>query len=161
MTTPDSKTEHRRQRALGSKARAGIGLLVICFGLLVSRAWSQFRDLPLRAKHAEVTAALQGIRAAELAHLAEHGRLLAAAPTPVSVDALRSGTSVWPTGSAFDSLGWTPEGPVRGTYEVRLLDGGAGFVVHGWIDGDGDGVPAHYTATRDTEALRLTAASVF
>ena len=148
----------RARRALGL---AAAGLVVAAVAFVLGVAWPNYRDMALQAKAAEVPANVEAIRAAEQAHIAAHGRPLAAGPAPVAVDALRPNPQPWPPGTAFDTLGWAPEGPVRGTYAVRLTEDGSGFVVHGWIDGDGDGVPAHFTATGDRPVERQTGRRVY
>ena len=66
----------------------------------------------------------------------------------------------WTPGSAFDILGWSPDGPVQATYQVQVLRDSTDFIAHGWIDADGDGVPAHFTITRSSQPVRVTPASV-
>lgn len=64
-----------------------------------------------------------------------------------------------PGASCFQrTLGWEPDGPVRGAYWVELVDGG--FVAHGIVDLDGDGVLAHYTAGNDHNATLWSAPTV-
>lgn len=127
------------------------GLILVCGWLCIGVAWPNFRDMARKAKRAEIPPNLEAIRRAELAHIRDHGRPLAAGPAPVAVDALQRGQQEWPPGTAFDILGWAPASRVRGTYEVRLTRDGSGFTVHGWMDSDGDGVPAHMILTRGGE----------
>jgi len=67
----------------------------------------------------------------------------------------------WSSGSTFDKLGWGPDGNVRGTDQVELDPNGYDFIVHGWIDADGDGFPAHYTATKSVNPVMVTPNNVY
>lgn len=149
MTPPDPPTG-ADPRSAGAPRSWAVrlplgGLILVCGCLCIGIAWPNFRDMAQKAKRAEIPPNLEAIRSAELAHIRDQGRPLAAGPAPVAVGALQRGQQEWPPGTAFDILGWAPASRVRGTYEVRLTRDGAGFTVHGWIDSDGDGVPAHMT----------------
>ena len=66
---------------------------------------------------------------------------------------IRDSQDTWPvTGHAFATLGWAPDGKVRGIYNVTTIAAGGGvqadFTVTGTIDVDADTNQAEYTATR-------------
>ena len=133
-----------------------LGLLVVCFGLVMAFALPRFLVMGRKAKVGELEMNVNGIKTAQAAYMAEHGSFLPAGPHPRPVEALGPGQAEWTSGSAFDELGWSPDGPVRGTYQVVVLPDSSDFIVHGWIDADSDGVPAHFTATWRSNAERVT-----
>jgi hypothetical protein len=51
------------------------------------------------------------------------------------------------TGSAFDTIGWMPDGPVRGSYKVTSTST-TDFLITCITDVDGDGVKSSWTATK-------------
>jgi hypothetical protein len=117
---------------------------------------------PQRLGHAEVRPNLNGIRAAQIAHRAVHGSYVEVTePVPRTADQLDTKTIPWPQGTNFDKLDWAPASSVAGIYWIELTNGGEGFIAHGLIDADGDGVPAHYTAARDEEAKAITSEGIF
>lgn len=116
------------------------------------------------ARRAELPRNVDAIAVAERAYIEALGELIAQpTPFPRAVEALDANTVPWRFGSAFDNLGWAPPGndPVLGTYSVEVAADGKDFTVHGWIDADGDGKPAHYTATRADNASAQTGPEVF
>jgi hypothetical protein len=125
-------------------------------------ACKQVRSNSQRLGHEEVKPALNGIRAAQIAHKAVHGSYVeVTTPTPRAESELDARPVEWPQGTGFDKLDWAPAGKVAGTYWIELTNGGEGFIAHGLIDADGDGTPAHFTAARDEEAKPITSEGVF
>ena len=129
------------------------GGMVPVVGIMAAIAIPNFIEMQLRAKRAEVPGYVDGIRVAQIGYNAEFDSYLAI-PEPVPLDPLMlADRSVdWPSGTLFDELGWSPYGQVRGTYWVEVAADGSDFTVHGMCDVDGDGEPAHYTATKSTNA---------
>jgi len=80
---------------------------------------------------------------------------------PVPVSELGTDPLSWPSSTAFETLGWAPNGLVRGTYWVEETNRGRDFIVHGNCDVDGDGIPAHYTATKSIPATLVTDRHVY
>jgi len=165
MTTPSDKP--RSNRALLIVIIALL-LLILCggtvpvVGILAAIAIPNFMVYQQRAKRAEIPSFVEGIRAAQIAHGAVFDGYLAI-PEPVPLDPLMlSDRPVdWPSGTGFDELGWEPVGSVYGTYWVEVSSDGSDFTVHGLCDVDGDGDPAHYTATRNTRATLETMNHVY
>lgn len=143
-----------------------IGLCLVCagvpvVGVVAAIAIPNFVAMQYRAKRAEVPANVKAIKTALIAHDASYDEFVAAGPHPVRVEALGKTANSWTRGSGFDTLNWAPDGHVRGTYMVEVDATGRDFVVHGWIDVDGDAVPAHYTATRSTNVSLVTPGDVY
>jgi len=135
-------------------------LAAVGAALVLSNAPSR---LPTRPVRRETPANVDGLKTAELAHDAAFDRFVAcgsAAEAEAWARAQRPGDearafSTQPAAACFrDELGWTPSEPVRGAYWTT--DEGADFGVHGIIDADGDGVFAHYVATRDANATLVS-----
>lgn len=105
---------------------------------------------------AQVAWNVEAIRTAELAHFYALGAFLPAGIWPRTITALTSEPVAWGDGSDFDALGWTPDGEVRGTFQVTVAEDGGDLTVHGWQDLDGDGAPAHWTATRHVAVTRIS-----
>jgi hypothetical protein len=125
-------------------------------------ACEQVMSTPQRLGHAEVKPNLNGIRAAQIAYQAVHGSYVEVTePVPRTEAQLDTKTIAWPEGTNFDKLDWAPASNVAGVYWIELTNGGEGFIAHGLIDADGDGVPAHFTAARDEEAQAITSEGVF
>ena len=91
---------------------------------------------------------VEAIRTAELAHFFAFGAFQSADIWPRPVTALTPEPVDWSPGSDFESLGWAPDGRVRGSFQVTIAEDGRDLTIHGWQDLDGDGIPAHWTATR-------------
>jgi len=135
-------------------------IVLLCGGMIAAYAVPRFLTMGRTAKLGEVRANLYGIKTAQFAYEASYGSFLAVGPHPRNLDDLSMAPAEWTSGSAFDTLGWAPDGPVRGIYQVEVLPYSLDFIVHGWIDADGDGVPAHFTVTKSTQPERVTPNSV-
>jgi hypothetical protein len=61
---------------------------------------------------------------AEKAYDAEFDEWVACEPTPVPPELVDGTQRAWPRGTAFDQLGWMPDGLVRGSYWVTVSDQG-------------------------------------
>ena len=131
-------------------------------GILAAIAIPNFVVMQYRAKRAELPLNVDGIKTAEMAYDAAFDMYLEI-PTAVPVDPMMVGRMPhdWPSGTPFDDLGWAPYGQLRGTYWVELSPDGSDFTVHGVCDVDGDGDPAHYTATRTENATLLSYSNVY
>ncbi len=115
-----------------------------------------FVGMNIRAKRAEVPANVDGIKTAELGYEAAFDRFV---PQPSFVPSVEVGKGQrdWPDDTAFATIGWAPDGRVRGAYKVDLgPDGRTDFRVTGICDVDGDGERARYTATRSTQTTLIT-----
>jgi len=137
-------------------------LAVLCT-LASGSGVSNYLETPHRGKRVEIQVNVDGIKTAQMAYDATFDTYLACdrtpqgKPTPEYRD--------WPAyGSGpFDELGWAPDGQVRGVYWVTTSwrDGNADFTVHGISDVDGDGVQAHYTATKSIHSTLTTPTNVY
>ena len=142
-------------------------IVVAIIGILAAIAIPNFVAMQLRAKRAEVPGNVDGIKTAEAAYEASYNEYKActAAPRILAGDATDKDAVAWDVGtSGFDVLGWSPDGAVRGQYEVGISEGGASscstfteysvggvpdFCVHGLSNVDGDTVRADYYASKD------------
>jgi hypothetical protein len=145
-----------------------IVLVFVCIGgvgsigIFAAIAIPNFVTMQYRAKRAELPANIDGIKIAELAYEAAFDTYVAQPqPVPRSIEDLGGEPMDWGSGAGFDTLGWAPDGPVRGTYWIEVTPGGDDFVVHGMADLDGDGVPSHYTATKSTYAVMISPPNVY
>ena len=149
-----------------SKLKRGCQFAVIgAIALLCAALFSIWVVLPLtikryKGKMDEVTLNLYGIKTAQFAHQAAAGSFLPAGPHPRTLDELSASPAEWTLGSAFDTLGWHPDGPVQAIYQVEVLPDSTDFIAHAWIDADGDGIPAHFTITTSSQPTRVTPKSV-
>ena len=160
---PSGASQHPG-RAGSWLARLALGLfltaILCCIGAAVVTSGVRRAHPTRNPQRGEVSSNVDGIKTAQLAYDAQFDTFVRVEPHPVAVSELSPQLREWPEGSGFDTLGWGPDGRVRGTYSVEVTPDGSGFLVHGWIDEDGDGVPAHYTATRVINATRVTPAEV-
>jgi hypothetical protein len=137
----------------------GIVLAVV----LVLIAVPNFFAMSYRAKRAEVPPNVDGIKTAELAYDAAFDRFVEQREFVPSAEVGKA-QRPWREGTAFDTLGWAPDGQVRGAYRVTTHGCGGtevdcgrpDFNVTGIIDIDGDGEQATYTATRSMNTTMMT-----
>ena len=134
-------------------------IVVAIIGILAAIAIPNFLRFQLKSKSSEGKVNIAAIRTAEESYLAEFGAYVASAVNPTA-GVPGSQKASFDTGGGFDTLGWSPNGPVQATYQVEVLGGSTDFIVHGWIDADGDGVPAHFTITKSSQPVRVTPKSV-
>ncbi|MFT5686415.1 MAG: type IV pilus assembly protein PilA [Myxococcota bacterium] len=134
-------------------------IVVAIIGILAAIAIPNFVAMQYRAKRAEVPANVDGIKTAEVAYDAAFDKFIEqAAPMPAGTPGKAQVT--WTSGSAFDTIGWSPDGKVRGQYSVTSLST-TNFEVVGVSDVDGDGVISSYTAQKSTNAGPTTGNSVY
>jgi type IV pilus assembly protein PilA len=133
-----------------------IVLAVLC--VLAAIAVPNFVEMQYRAKRAEVPGNVDGIKTALLAYESAYGEVIhEPVPRPDALPGKHS--RAWRSGSQFDTLGWLPEGEVRGSYVIEAA--GKAFKIKGFCDVDGNGAYAVYTATRSTNAVRTTPGSAY
>ena len=142
-------------------------IVVAIIGILAAIAIPNFIAMQLRAKRSELPTNVDGIRTAEKAYHHEWDAFTTADPTPATVPGR---TQVAFSGGglvAFENLGWTADGKVRGMYEVKAsgtLSSSAAdddFKVRGTADIDGDSVNSMYQANRAEKANMTTSNNVY
>ena len=119
-------------------------IVVAIIGILASIAIPNYIEMQLRAKRSEVPSNLNGIKTSELGYEAAFDTYVNAAPKPSAVG--KSPQAWVVTADGFSTIGWKPDGAVRGSYEVASATT-TDFVALGSCDVDGDGTYAHYSAS--------------
>lgn len=134
-------------------------IVVAIIGILAAIAIPNFVDMQYRAKRAEVPGNVDGIKTAQIAYDA-------AFDTYVQVSSYKPSSTVgktqkdWTSGTDFDTLGWGPDGKVRGAYKVTSKSS-TDFLVSGICDVDGDGTNASFTATKSINTTMNTGATTY
>jgi type IV pilus assembly protein PilA len=134
-------------------------IVVAIIGILAAIAIPNFVAMQYRAKRAEVPANVDGIKTAELAYDAAFDQFIQQTGFHPSSSVGKS-QATWTAGSGFDTIGWAPDGKVRGAYKLASLSS-TDFRVTGISDVDGDGVQASYTAQKSTNTVQTTTNSLY
>ena len=121
-------------------------IVVAIIGILAAIAVPNFMDMQYRAKRAELPMNTDAIVTVENAYEAAFDEFIAE-PSPQPRSTPNKVQANWTSGSSFDTLGWRPDGAVRGIYSVTTTVNGD-FTAIGQSDVDNDGRVARYTATR-------------
>ena len=129
-------------------------IVVAIIGILAAIAIPNFVAMQYRSKRAEVPANVDGIKMAELAYEATYDAFIQQTSFYPS-SAVGKGQVDWPAGSAFDTIGWSPDGRVRGAYKVVSLSS-TDLRVTGISDVDGDGSQARFTSTKSVNTAMLS-----
>jgi type IV pilus assembly protein PilA len=136
-------------------------IVVAIIGILAAIAIPNFVDMQYRAKRSEVPLNIDGIKTAEISYEASFDMFVEqslARPNATVNKQMRT----WTTGSSFDTLGWVPDGNVRGSYQViTSVSSGLNFQAVGECDVDGDGVFAMVQADKTTNARLTTTPNVY
>ena len=132
-------------------------IVVAIIGILAAIAIPNFVDMQYRAKRAELPSNVDGIKTAELAYEASFDAFVAQ-PTFMPNSSPNKQQRPW-NGGDFDTLGWAPDGDVRGSYMVETY--GTDFAVFGESDVDGDGIKAEYDASKNQNAELNSGSNVY
>ena len=129
-------------------------IVVAIIGILAAIAIPNFVAMQYRAKRSEVPSNVDGIKTAELAYDAAFDTFVQNAGFhPDSSPGKKQRD--WNPGSAFDTLGWGPDGQVRGSYKI-VSTSTTDFLVTGIADVDGDAVQSSFTATKSINAVMVS-----
>jgi len=134
-------------------------IVVAIIGILAAIAIPNFVAMQYRAKRAEVPANVDGIKTAELAYDAAFDKYVQQASFFPSA-AVGKSQVTWSAGSNFDTIGWSPDGKVRGAYMLVSLSS-TDFRVTGISDVDGDTSNSSYTAQKSINTEATTGNSVY
>ena len=124
-------------------------IVVAIIGILAAIAIPNFITMQLKAKRSEIPGNVDGIKTAEFAYEASFDAFVAATASPATVPG-KPAVDFTDSGN-FASIGWKPDGKVRGSYSVTGVTD-MDFTVNGSCDVDGDGTTADYSATASTNA---------
>lgn len=126
-----------------------IMIVVAIMGILAAIAVPNFMQMQAKAKRAELPTIVAAISDSQVAyHVATDAFVEVATFVPGGTPGKAS--RAWPPGSNFETLGWAPDGAVRGNYKTAL-NGDTQFTVTGECDVDGDGQKATYYLSYDIE----------
>jgi prepilin-type N-terminal cleavage/methylation domain-containing protein len=104
-------------------------IVVAIMAILAAIAIPSFLRFSMRAKTAEATSNLAAIRTAQESYRAEEDTYLACAADPAlwAAGAGASTPIAWDAGTAFETIGFEPDGNVR--YQYAVVAAGAGITV--------------------------------
>lgn len=136
-------------------------IVVAIIGILAAIAIPNFMAMQLKAKRSEAPGNVDGIKTAEMGYDAAYDTYVAVAAYPTGGPSGKAPVA-WDEASSgdFTTIGWKPDGEVRGSYSVDL-DGPNNFTVTGLIDVDGEGLQAQYTATSSINATMVSDNNVY
>jgi len=129
-------------------------IVVAIAGILSAVAVSYFGSFQMAAKRAELPANVDGIRTAQMAYEAIFDTYVEE-PNFVPQTTPSKQLRPWVLGTGFDTLGWAPDGEVRGAYKV-VTTSSTDFQVTGFADMDGDYLKSTYTATKSISPTMVT-----
>ena len=140
-------------------------IVVAIIGILAAIAIPNFLAMQLRSKRAELPTNLDAVRTAELAYFAEWDAFTTAVATPNILPG-RLPTAFAGTGlEAFELLGWTADGNVRGQYSSTAAPATAAFredfLAVATSDVDGDTIAAAYNTNRTEKSYMLTSNNIY
>jgi type IV pilus assembly protein PilA len=132
-------------------------IVVGIIGILAAIAIPNFLRYQLRTRATETLTHLKGIASTEDAYYAEHGTYVSV-PTPVPGTLPGSQRIPWPASTAFDVIGWAPEGGVVFQYAVRADDPGSTgaltrFTAETTADLDNDSVQSYFALIRPAQGF--------
>jgi len=133
-------------------------IVVAIIGILAAIAVPNFVAMQHRAKRAELPLNVDGIKDAEVAYEAAFDTYVTQFSYQPDNDVGKA-PRPWKMGSAFDTLGWAPDGDVRGKYQV--IGNSTAFTIMGRCDVDGDGDQAGYNADNTANAFMWTDSDVY
>lgn len=133
-------------------------IVVAIIGILAAIAVPEFLEMQARAKRAEVPGIVDTLKTSQIAYQASFDTFLPLVESPPGTPG--KSPRDWVDAGGFSSLGWYPDGKVRGVYSASL-NGAEDFVVSGTCDIDDDGIRAEYTATKTIGTTQLTANDVY
>ncbi len=141
-------------------------IVVAIIGLLASIALPSFGILRLRARRSEFPVNLQSIRSAEKAYQHEWDTYTAVQPAPASPPGQfpRDFGHTFGDNSDWDLLGWIPDAPMYGQYQVSVTTGSElhqDFSAVAYGDLDGDGVSCVVVSDRRIKSLFVTDNSIY
>ena len=137
-------------------------IVVAIIGILAAIAIPNFVNMQYRAKRAEVPANVDGIKTAELAYEASFDQFIHIAEGdahPRDIDSLDKQQVTWTTGTDFDTLGWGPDGKVRGNYYVNGSDNS--FTAAGACDVDDNDDIVGFFARQDVNIYMKGAPDIY
>ncbi len=123
-------------------------IVVAIIGILAAIAIPNFVSMQLKSKRSEVGPNVDGIKTAELAYDAAFDGYITATANPSSTP--NKTQRMWTSTGSWVTLGWAPDGEVRGSYAVT--ESTTDFLVTGSCDVDADGSTADYSATTSVNA---------
>jgi type IV pilus assembly protein PilA len=133
-------------------------IVVAIIGILAAIAIPNFVAMQLKAKRAEVPGNVDGIKTAQMGYDAAYDDFVTAAVNPAGTP--NKLPQAWSTTVAnWSTLGWAPDGNVRGQYSTAGAT--TDFTVTGTSDVDGDSAQSQYTATKTLNATQTTANNVY
>ena len=133
-------------------------IVVAIIGILAAIAIPNFVAMQYRSKRSEAPSNVAGIKTSELGYDANYDHYVNQS-TAVPSTAPTKTTQKWVTGTGFDTLGWAPDGAVRGVYSVDTASGSgaaADFTVYAATDVDGNNILTQFTATKSVNATMNT-----
>ena len=138
-------------------------LVVAILMILAAIAVPEYRRAQLKSKRAEVPLNVHGITLALVAYDAAHDKYLfqaAYVPTTARTKKARA----WDTASVYQTLGFKPDGPVRGSYYSPPF-GSTGIDTVGTCDVDDDAIEASFMSRIDKhqvlDNVMITSSLVF
>lgn len=134
-------------------------IVVAIIGILAAIAIPNFVDMQYRAKRAEVPGNVDGIKTAQIAYDAAFDTYVQISSWTPSSNITKTQRS-WSSGTNFDTLGWGPDGKVRGRYKVESTST-TDFLVTGECDVDNDDTHATFTATKSLNTKMNTGATAY
>ena len=131
-------------------------IVVAIIGILAAIAVPNFMSMQYKTKRSEVPSNIKGIKSAQIAYESDFDTFVTCAQYPT---APTKTTQVWDVSASggFKTIGWRPDGDVRGSYTVASAT--KDFTAFGYSDVDGDGAQATYQATKTTNATAPTSAA--
>ena len=120
-------------------------IVVAIIGILAAIAVPNFISMQYKTKRGEIPTNLKAIKTSEVAYESNFDVYVTCSAYPGSPTKT---TQQWTKSSSggFSTLGWTPDGDVRGSYQVATTT--TNFTATGLSDVDGDGTQATYVATK-------------
>ena len=128
-------------------------IVVAIIGILAAIAIPNFVEMQYRAKRSEIPGNIDGIKTAELAYDAAFDAFITSGQQPSTTP--NKAQVDWPANTAYDTLGWAPDGKVRGRYTIASASS-TDFTVTGICDVDGDATNSSWTATKTINAKMNT-----